>query len=238
MGPVTVMEPEQSRRAAPSRPAARCRPGPGKLTARNVSPAVVQKLPAIIVGVLIGIAILGGVSTAPWLGVRAGLLPDARQQAHAVWRVAPCLAGSMCLTPQGLPGEQQRLIALVAGERAQAGCRDVMLDRRLQHAAQARAREIAAGSRPSHVDAGQRTPQDRAEAAGFHGRVLENLAVGVRSPDEVIDLWRNDKIDSSLRTRLNNCAVIAIGLGYSPDRADNAYGPGIWVLLLGQQETG
>jgi uncharacterized protein YkwD len=206
--------------------------------ARDDSPESSQKLPAVIVGVLIGVAIVSGVSTAPWWGARTGLVSETGQRTRAVGRVLPCKAGGTCLAPQELPGEQQQLIAWVTGERARAGCRDVRLDSRLQQAAQNRVGEIAAGSRPSHIDAGQRTPQDRAEAAGFHGRVLENLAVGLKSPDEVIDLWLDDKVDLSLRTRLDNCAVIAIGLGYSPKRADSAYGPGIWVLLLGQPETG
>lgn len=202
--------------------------------------APARRLPAVVAGVLIGATVMAGVWTAPWWGARFGMgaARGASGPERPVGQVVPCLGGSTCLTPQGMPERQQHLIALVAGERARAGCRPAMLDSRLQAAAQDYAEAIATGSRPSHIDIGQRTPMDRAEAAGYHGRVQENLAVGVLEPELVIDMWLDGKVDPSLRTRLDNCAVIALGLGYSTGRTDNAYGPGVWVLLLGQEETG
>jgi uncharacterized protein YkwD len=194
--------------------------------------------PAVIVGLLLGVTVVAGTSTARWWSARIGLTVGTRQPERPVGQVMPCLGGSTCLTPEGMPAEQQQLIGLVAGERARAGCRPVMLDSRLQRAAQDYAQTIGTGGRPSHIDTGQRTPLDRAEAAGYHGRVLEDLAVGIPFPDDVIDLWLNGKIDPSLRTRLDNCDAITIGLGYTPARADSAYGPGVWVLMLGQAETG
>lgn len=196
-------------------------------------------LPAVVVGALTGVAVAAGLQTAQWW---AGTLRIGTQIAVAQPRpsgqVSPCLGGSTCLSPDDLPQRQQRFIALVTGERAQQGCRAVRLDRRLQRAAQSYADTIAVEGRPSHIDAEQRTPQDRAEAAGYHGRVQENLAIGVATPDEVMKLWLHRELDPSLHTRLTNCAAVAIGLGYSPKSAGDAYGPGIWVLVLGQPENG
>jgi uncharacterized protein YkwD len=198
-----------------------------------------RRLPAVLIGVALGTCVTAGVLTAPiWQAVLGIGPPRSTAGGRPTGSVSPCLGGSTCLTPHHLPFEQQRLIALVAGERARAGCPSVELDSRLQQAAQDHAESIVADDRPSHIDTEQRTPQDRAEASGYHGRVQENLAVGLSTADEVIDLWLDGKIDPSLRTRLDNCAATALGLGYSAKKPSEAYGPGVWVLVLGQPESG
>jgi uncharacterized protein YkwD len=178
---------------------------------------------------------MAGVRTAPWWGETLHAAPDTNRLPTGT--VSPCLGGSTCITADELPVEPQHLIALVAGERARAGCATVALDSRLQRAAQEYADAMAAGHRPSHIDTEQRTPQDRAAAAGYHGRVQENLAVGLGTADEVLTLWLDNKVDPSLRTRLDNCSAKAMGLGHSAKKAGDAYGPGIWVLVLGQPES-
>lgn len=197
-----------------------------------------QRRPAVLIGVALGVCVTAGVLTAPsWQAVLGIGPPRSTAGGRPSGNVSPCLSGSTCLTPYHLPLEQQRLIALVTGERARAGCPPVELDSRLQQAAQSHAEAIIANDRLSHIDTAQRTPQDRAEAAGYHGRVQENLAVGLETADEVIDLWLDGRIDPSLRTRLDNCAATALGLGYSTKKPSEAYRPGVWVLVLGQPEN-
>lgn len=194
-----------------------------------------------LIGLLLGVGIMAGVRTAPWWQNTLGLAsPATAPQPRPTGAVNPCPTGpgTLCLPPDALPTDQQRLIALITGERARAGCSPVELDQRLQASAQEFADAIATSHQPSHIDAGQRSPQDRARANGYRGRVQENLAVGLRTPDEVIDRWLDERIDPSLRTRLDNCNVVAIGLGHSTQPAGDAYSPGIWVLVLGQRETG
>jgi uncharacterized protein YkwD len=204
----------------------------------RVGAPVPRRLPAALIGVALGACVTAGVLTAPtWQAVLRIGPPRSTAGGRPTGNASPCLGGSTCPTPYHLPLEQQRLIALVTGERARAGCPSVELDSRLQQAAQDHAEAIVANDRPSHIDTGQRTPQDRAEAAGYHGRVQENLAVGVSTADEVIDLWLDGKIDPSLRTRLDNCAATALGLGYSAKKPSEAYGPGVWVLVFGQPES-
>jgi uncharacterized protein YkwD len=187
---------------------------------------------------LLGVTVMAGVRTAPWwdsfLGIQA--LPASGTE-RPTDDLDSCAGGATCLSPTQLSEELLRLVALVTGERALAGCRPVRLDSRLQQAAQAHADAIADGGRPSHIDDEQRSPQDRAESAGYHGRVQENLAVGLATADTVMDLWLDERVDPSLRTRLNNCGAVALGMGYSPRRAADAYGTGVWVLVLGQQES-
>jgi uncharacterized protein YkwD len=209
----------------------RIAPGPGR------GPSQVRRLPAAAVGVLIGLVVVAGMRTAPGWETALGMRTHTDVQQLPTGEVSPCLAGSTCMDPDGLPEPQRRLISLVAGERAKRGCRALLLDQRLQRAAQSHAEMIATGGRVSHIDTEQRTPQDRAEAAGYHGRIQENLAVGLATADDVMGMWLDPAVDPSLRTRLDNCAAVMLGVGYSPARASDAYGPGTWVLLLGQPET-
>jgi uncharacterized protein YkwD len=193
---------------------------------------------AVLVGVLLGVSVMAGVRMAPWWDSFLGtqVLPASGTRRPTA-DLDSCVGGSTCLSPTQLSEELLRLVALITGERARVGCRPVRLDSRLQQAAQAHADAIANGGRPSHIDDEQRTPQDRAESAGYHGRVQENLAVGLATADTVMDLWLDERVDPSLRTRLDNCGAVALGMGYSPRRATDAYGTGIWVLVLGQQES-
>lgn len=201
------------------------------------SPAA-HRLMAALTGALVGATVVFGVETtrmwANLLGMPTG---PAGPPVRPTGQVAPCLAGSTCTTPDGLPPDQRRLIALVTGERHRAGCKPVQLDARLQQAAQDHAQAIVTTRHPSHTDTQQRTPQDRAEAAGYHGRVRETLAAGVPAPDEVMDLWLDGTVDPSLRPRIDDCSVISMGVGHSPAPANDAYGPGTWILLLGRPES-
>ncbi|HET9657851.1 MAG TPA: CAP domain-containing protein [Kineosporiaceae bacterium] len=193
---------------------------------------------AALSGALLGATVVFGVETARMWGTLLGVpTGPPGPPVRPTGQVTPCLAGSTCMNPDGLPQEQRRLIALVTGERHRAGCKPVQLDARLEQAAQDHAQAIVTTGHPSHTDTQQRTPQDRAEAAGYHGRVRETLAAGVQVPEEVMDLWLDATVDPSLRPRINDCSAISIGVGHSPARANDAYGPGIWILLLGRPES-
>lgn len=195
-----------------------------------------------LVGLMLAGAVIGGIRTSPWwgefLGSYASDTSPSSPPVLPTGTLNPCLGGSTCVSPGELVPPMPRLVALIAGERTRAGCASLQLDTRLLQAAQARASAFADGDKISHTDSEQRTPQDRAEAFGYHGRVHEVLAVGIASPDDVMSAWLNQRIDTSTRTRLDDCSAVTLGVGYQSHTPNDTYGDGAWVVLLGKQESG
>lgn len=69
--------------------------------------------------------------------------------------------------------------------RVRAGCRPLVENKALQHAARAHAESLAARGGVSHVDHIGGTAQDRAGRQGYPGNVIELVAKGVLNPDEL-----------------------------------------------------
>jgi uncharacterized protein YkwD len=148
-----------------------------------------------------------------------------------------CSGEPACFPATELPAQEQQLLSLIIAERARAGCRPVTLNTRLIQAAQLSAGSMDS-SRPSrpHVDNAQRTAQDRAEFTGYHGRVVEIIAAGLASPQRVMGLWLDGRVDPSIRARLDDCASVVMGIGTAQVHVGDTYGPGVWVVVLGQPE--
>jgi hypothetical protein len=191
---------------------------------------------AALVGVLFGATAVGALRTAPWLAARLGVTRSLQHTAVPVGAVQPCAAGdATCADPAAVPVPVGRMAGLLAGVRDRAGCtQPLSLDTRLSAAAQGHADALAAGARLSHVDGRQRTPQDRAQAHGYPGLVVESIAAGIPAPDVAVDLWLNREVDPTTATRLSDCSARHLGVGWSDGRPSEAFGSGVWVVLHGR----
>jgi len=128
---------------------------------------------------------------------------------------------------------EDRLSKLISAERASVGCPALHPDVHLQAIADQRAQSMAGGGTLGHVDSDLRDPQTRAEATGYRGRVVENLAVGLPTAADVMARWLDPQIDRALRARLDDCTFVSAGVGFSPQQATSRFGSGVWVLDLG-----
>jgi hypothetical protein len=202
--------------------------------------AVQRLVLPVLIGLLIGVAVLAGIASgyrwarSPVPDATASGAPNNAQAAV----LGACNRNPTCFPESLLPARAQQLLALIITERAKAGCRPVTLDTRLIQAAQLSTGSlISSRARTPHVDSAQRTPQDRAEFTGYHGRVVETIAVGLPTPQIVMQTWLDEHVDPSIRARLDNCASVAIGIDALPARVGSTYGTGVWVVELGQPET-
>jgi hypothetical protein len=128
---------------------------------------------------------------------------------------------------------EDHLIELIDAERASVGCPALRPDVRLQTVAEQRAETISGDGTLGHVDSDLRDPQARATASGYRGRVVENVAVGLPTAEDVMTRWLDPQIDRALKARLDDCAMVSEGVGFSPQPASSRFGPGVWVLDLG-----
>jgi hypothetical protein len=194
----------------------------------------------VLIGLLIGVAVPAGIASGQrWARSAAPeAAPSESAAAEPVAVLGACSGKPTCIQAADLAPQAKQLLALITAERARAGCRPVTLDTRLIQAAQ-----LAVGSmvdsqvRTPHVDAAQRTPQDRAEFTGYHGRVVEVIAVGLATPARVMQVWLDERVNPSIRARLDNCASVAMGIDTLPAPVRSTYGPGAWAVVLGQPET-
>jgi hypothetical protein len=172
---------------------------------------------AVGFGLLIGTVLAIGVHLPGWWQTRS----DA-----AV--VSPAVAPSSEL-------HAQLLSKLIGAERAKVGCPALRPNAVLNAIASSRAGSISVDSAGAvgHIDADLRNPQDRASAFGYRARVVENLAVGLGTADDVMALWLNPGGDRALKARLDDCTFVSVGLGFSTRQLTKRYGPGVWVAVLG-----
>jgi uncharacterized protein YkwD len=125
------------------------------------------------------------------------------------------------------------VVANVYTVQHQAGCtNDVRINAQLQLAAQWHTLDVL-NNRNLDTDRGSdgSTPQDRANAAGFHGNVAETVAINPAmaiSGIELINQWYNNPADFAI---MANCSNTQIGVWSenSPDRT-------VVVAVYGQPE--
>ena len=129
--------------------------------------------------------------------------------------------------------EERRLADLINDERVKAGCSALRIDGRLRTAAETRALSMNGTEAIAHVDSDLEDPQTRASAVGYPGQVVENQAVGLLTAEDVMARWLDPQIDPALKARLDNCAFVSAGIGFSDRQVTERYGPGVWVLDLG-----
>ncbi|CRZ14054.1 CAP domain-containing protein [Mycolicibacterium neworleansense] len=137
--------------------------------------------------------------------------------------------------PTAAHADNQRLnnsvIANVYTIQRQAGCTgDVKPDPRLRLAAEWHTNDLL-GNRElaDHIGSDGSTPQSRAEAAGFRGRVAETVAVNPAlaiNGVEILNQWYYDPVDFAI---LSDCANSAIGVWSA-----NSFDRSVVVAVVGR----
>lgn len=108
-----------------------------------------------------------------------------------------------------------RVLALVNAERsAKPGCDPLVVDERLATAAQGHSDDMAANDYFSHISLDGTTPEQRATDAGFTSFGGENIAMGQRSPEDVMAAWMGS---DDHRDNILNCDFTVIGVGLNDD---------------------
>lgn len=127
-------------------------------------------------------------------------------------------------------GELENLAAkavdLTNVERQNNGCGPVTANDRLTAAALGHSQDMADNDYFDHTSQDGRTPWDRAEAAGYHNAIGENIAMGYTTAESVIDGWMNSE---GHRANILNCDAAEIGIGV----ARSGDGPLYWTQMFG-----
>ncbi|GAA2849122.1 hypothetical protein GCM10010517_06420 [Streptosporangium fragile] len=121
-------------------------------------------------------------------------------------------------TPTASPSPTQgsstadEVVRLTNAERRKAGCGALVHDPQLRAAAQGHSADMAAKNYFSHTSQDGRTMTDRIKASGFSPMRAwaENIAMGQRTPAEVVQGWMNS---SGHRANILNCTYTHIGVG-------------------------
>ncbi|MFI8962593.1 sigma-70 family RNA polymerase sigma factor [Streptomyces sp. NPDC053493] len=124
------------------------------------------------------------------------------------------------------PGsDAQQVIDLVNSERAQAGCGPLTENALLTRAAQGHSDDMAARNFFDHTNPDGDGPGERVTAAGYRWSTYgENIAMGQRTPAEVMESWMNSP---GHRANILNCSFKEIGIGIH-----SAGGP-YWTQVFG-----
>lgn len=164
------------------------------------------------------------------LRIRPGLIPVA-----AALPVVAALAGTAVLAIPTTHADNKRLndsiVLNVYTLQHQAGCtNDVKVNPQLRLAAQWHTDDVL-NNRSLDADIGSdgSTPQGRAQAAGFHGKVAETVAINPAlaiSGIEIINKWYYDPADFAI---MSDCANTAMGV-WSQSRIDRS----VVVAVYGQ----
>ena len=124
----------------------------------------------------------------------------------------------------GVQEAAEAVTSLVNAARRDAGLSELELDADLCAAAQARAQEIAQSF--SHTRPDGSSCFTILEELGISYRAAgENIAMGQRTPEEVMDGWMNS---SGHRANILNGTFTSIGVGYYVDGAGAAH----WVQIF------
>ena len=124
----------------------------------------------------------------------------------------------------GVQEAAEAVASLVNAARQDAGLSELELDADLCAAAQARAQEIAQSF--SHTRPDGSSCFTILEELGISYRAAgENIAMGQRTPEEVMDGWMNS---SGHRANILNGTFTSIGVGYYVDGAGAAH----WVQIF------
>ncbi len=116
--------------------------------------------------------------------------------------------------PSSAPGSSlsEEVVRLTNVERQKNGCGPLVSDPQLRSAAQGHSDDMAAKNYFSHTSQDGRDMTDRIRASGFSPMRAwaENIAMGQRTPAEVVTAWMNS---SGHRANIVNCAYTHLGVG-------------------------
>lgn len=119
------------------------------------------------------------------------------------------------------------MVALTNAERTAAGCPEVQTDDRLQQAARGHSEDMATHNYFSHTSRDGRSPFDRMRDAGYPNPAGENIAMGLRTPAQVMAGWMDSP---GHRANIQNCSHRAIGVGLAYDERGRPY----WTQVFGR----
>ena len=166
---------------------------------------------------------------------RARTRDHGRRRALGVTIGAGMLTVPISLPPQGLagtapPSEPSAITAgtmperktddgfyardvlnLVNQQRRAHGCQPLVVNMAISKAALAHSRDMGINGYFAHDTPSGVTPWARMEQAGYAAPAAENIAVGYRTPQEVVDGWIGS---SAHRANILNCSYKATGVGY------------------------
>lgn len=125
---------------------------------------------------------------------------------------------------------QQAVLDATNAARAEAGCPPLRLDPALNAAADGHSEDMAARVYFDHTSPEGGTPGDRVRAAGYPGRgVAENIAVGQRSPEEVVQGWMNSP---GHRANILTCSFQDLGVGYAEGERNDRIPGRYWTQVF------
>jgi uncharacterized protein YkwD len=127
-----------------------------------------------------------------------------------------------------ITGYEDRVLAITNAEREAAGCGPLAVDERLRTAARGHSHDMAVNDYFSHTSLDGRSPSDRAREAGYSGGVGENIAMGYRTPEDVMRGWMNS---DGHRRNLLRCSYSVIGVGLAYDDRGRPY----WTQKFGSR---
>jgi uncharacterized protein YkwD len=111
----------------------------------------------------------------------------------------------------GLSGPAAQVVTLTNARRAEAGCKPLRVDSRLNRSAQRHSEDMAGQKFFSHDDPDGNGFADRERAAGYQATGGENIARGYPSAAQVMKIWMNSPPH---RENILRCEFTTIGVGY------------------------
>jgi len=107
---------------------------------------------------------------------------------------------------------EQEVLKLTNDFRQKNGLKALVIDQNLEKAADKHSQDMANLDFFSHTGKDDTQPWDRTDAAGYESKTVgENIAVGYRTPQQVVDGWINSP---GHRANMLNPAYNEIGIGY------------------------
>jgi uncharacterized protein YkwD len=134
--------------------------------------------------------------------------------------VSPSVKASSPASDAALLAVENAVVGLVNRERRRGHCDPVRNDGDLHAAARAHSVDMAAQGNLDHTGSDGSSPQDRMRAAGYDKPLSENIAVGFRSPEQVMSGWMHSK---GHRANILDCDAKAVGVGVAVGRDGKAY---------------
>ncbi|SDN07256.1 uncharacterized protein, YkwD family [Psychrobacillus sp. OK028] len=109
--------------------------------------------------------------------------------------------------------EIQQVVDLTNQERAKAGLKALQIDTKLTQSAQAKSQDMKNKNYFSHTSPTYGSPFDQMKSMGItYKSAAENIAMGQRSPQEVVDAWMKSP---GHKANIMNASFTHIGVGLS-----------------------
>ncbi len=107
---------------------------------------------------------------------------------------------------------EQRVTELVNAQRARYGLGPLTFNPTLDRSAEKHNAWQVSNRTMAHIGAGNTTPGDRIRAEGWGGRWGENVAIGQKTPEQVVSEWMNSPTH---RANILNPRFTTIGVSYA-----------------------